>query len=277
MKRLIGAAFLLLAFSDAGLAQELYVFSEPASNLPARSISAKLTTRFAERSGTDQFRQRFMPEIMAGINKNWMVKMGTTFSNFYQSGQEWESIKGYAKWRFYSNDGIHRHFRIAAFADAAYSKQDVLIDEMNLDGDNSGIQAGIIGTQLLHKLAISGTASYMRVFDSKFKDMPGMHDEDGLAYSLSAGYLVFPRSYASYEQVNLNLYVEMLGMKGFGPGMYYLDVAPAIQLIFNSSTKLNLGARWEATGNMYRIARNNYFLSLETTFLNALKKRPRRE
>lgn len=273
MKYISWVALLVLFSSRTGQAQELYVFSEPASNLPARSISAKLTTRFADMSNSHAVRQRFMPELMVGVNKNWMAKISTSFSNFYQSGQRWESLKGYAKWRFYSQDGIHRHFRMAAFADAAYSKNKIWYDEMNLDGDNSGLQIGLIGTQLLNKLAISGTASYMRVFDEKFKDMPGMHDQDGLAYSISAGYLLFPRSYQDYNQVNLNLYVEVLGMKGFGPGMHYLDLAPAIQLIFNSSTKLNLGGRWQTTGNMNRIARNNYFLSLETTFLDTWKKR----
>jgi hypothetical protein len=262
---------LMISFSIR--AQELYVFSDPASNLPARSVSAKLTARFADLSNSGQIRQRYMPELMVGLHKNWMARVSTSFSNFYQSGQKWESAKLYAKWRFFSEDGIHRHFRLAAFADGAFSRNKLVFDEMNLDGDNSGFQFGVIGTQLLHKLAISGTASYMRVYDEKLKSMPDMHDKDAIAYSLSAGYLLFPKSYADYEQVNLNLYVELLGMKGFGPGMYYLDIAPAIQLIFNSSTKFNLGARWETAGNMDRIARNNYFLSMESTFLNVLKKR----
>ena len=262
-----------LFFSFGTQAQELYVFTDPASNLPAQSISAKLTARFADLPQSGMIRQRYMPELMAGLHKNWMGRVSTTFSNFYQSGQRWESVKGYVKWRFFSEDGIHRHFRMAAFADAAYSRNNMIYDEMNLDGDNSGFQLGLIGTQLLHKLAISGTASYIRVYDEKFKTMSNMHDQDALMYSLSAGYLLFPKSYSAYEQVNLNLYVEVLGMKGLGPGTHYLDIASAIQLIFNSSTKLNLGARREVSGNATRIARNNYFLSLESTFLNVWKKR----
>ena len=262
-----------LFYSIGSQSQELYVFSDPASNLPAQSLSAKLTARFADLQQSGMVRQRYMPELMAGLHKNWMARVSTTFSNFYQSGQRWESVKGYVKWRFFSEDGIHRHFRMAAFADAAYTRNEMVYDEMNLDGDNSGFQLGLIGTQLLNKLAISGTASFMRVFDEKFKTMGGMHDQDAFMYSLSAGYLLFPRSYADYDQVNLNLYVELLGMKGLGPGTHYLDVAPAIQLIFNSATKLNAGARFEAAGNATRISRNNYFLSLESTFLNVWKKR----
>lgn len=263
----------LLFFGASVQAQELYVFTEPASNLPSRSISAKLTARLANRGFNNQIRQRYTPEIMFGLHKNWMVKLSNSFSNFYQSGQRWESAKLYAKWRLYSDDGIHRHFRLAAFADGAYTRNKMVFDEMNLDGDNSGFQLGMVGTQLLHKLAVSGTTSYMRVYDQMFKDMPGVHDQQALSYSVSAGYLVFPRSYADYKQVNLNVYVELLGMKGLDQGGYYLDLAPAIQLIFNSTTKLNLGVREELTGSVSRIARSNYFLSLETTFLNALKRK----
>lgn len=259
-------------FTFCSQAQELYVFSDPASNLPAQSISAKLTGRFADLPKSGMIRQRYIPEIMVGLHKNWMGRVSSSFSNFYQSGQRWESVKGYMKWRFFSRDGIHRHFRMAAFADGAYSRNPMVYDEMNLDGDNSGWQAGIIGTQLLNKLAISGTASYMEVYDEKIRLMGAMHDRNAIMYSLSAGYLLFPKSYADYNQVNLNLYVEFLGMKGLGPGKEYLDIAPAIQLIFNSATKVNLGARREINGSASRIARNNYFLSLESTFLNVWKK-----
>ena len=148
---------------------------------------------------------------------------------------------------------------------------------MSLDGDNSGIQAGIIATQLVHKLAISGSASLMRVFDEKFKSNlnSGMHDQNALAYNFSMGYLLLPRTYSGYNQVNLNIYLEILGMKGLEKGGYYLDLGPAIQLIFASATKLNLGARFETAANIERLSGNSYYLSVETSFLNVLKARLR--
>lgn len=274
MKKKIWITGWMLFLATITRSQELYIFSDPASNVPAKSLSAKLTIRLADNQHTGKLNQRYMPELMAGISKSLMFRTSTTFSDFYSDRLRWESVKGYLKWRFYSQDGIHRHFRMAAFVDGAYSRNDLVFDEMNLDGDNSGIQAGIIGTQLVNKLAVSGTASLMRVFDEKFGTVHGaMHEQNAFNYSLSAGYLLFPRTYSDYDQVNLNLYVELLGMKGLERGMYYLDVAPALQLIFNSSSKLNLGARFEAGGNMDRIARNNYFLSFESTFLNAFGKR----
>ncbi|ULQ53545.1 hypothetical protein [Flavihumibacter fluvii] len=256
-------------------AQELYVFSDPASNIPAKSISAKLNMRLANNETTGKVNQRYQPELMLGLSKQVMVRVSTTFSDLYSQELQWESVKAYFKWRFYSNDDIHRHFRMAFFADGAFANHDMVYDEMNLDGDNSGIQGGIIGTQLIHKLAISGTLSLMRVFDEKFTS--GLHenlpDQNALNYSLSAGYLLFPLDYANYDQVNLNIYIELLGMNGLDKGGYYLDAAPALQVIFGSATKLNIGARFETTSNMYRPAQNSYFLSLETSFLNVFRGR----
>lgn len=255
-------------------AQELYVFTDPASNLPANSASAKLTARYTRNQYTTNLAQRYNAEWMMGLNKTLMLKMGGSFSDFYSSGLRWESVKGYVKWRFYSKDGIHRHFRVAAFADGAYSRNDMVYDEMNLDGDNKGVQAGVIATQLIQKLAISGSVSFMRIFDERFKEAShrAIHDQNSVNYSLSAGYLLFPREYSNYKQVNGNLYLEALGASGLEQGMDYLDLAPSFQLIFASATKLNLGARFQAAGNMTRIARNNYFIGVETAFLNLLKR-----
>lgn len=271
-------SLLLLAGGFSLHAQELYVFSEPASNIPAYSATAKLTARYTRNSVTRKLAQRYNPEWMMGLSKTVMLKTSLSFSDMYADRFRWESAKAYVKWRFLSSDGIHRHFRMAAFADLAYSRNDMQFEEMSLDGDNSGVQLGVIGTQLLGKLAVSGSVSLMAVFDQIiYAGGHGVqHDRTGVNYSLSAGYLLFPRSYASYNQTNLNLYVEALGMKGLDAGGYYLDVAPAVQLIFASKTKLNLGARYQTLGNITRIAPNNYFVSVETSFLNILKRDKRK-
>jgi hypothetical protein len=94
----------------------------------------------------------------------------------------------------------------------------------------------------------------------------------GINYSLSAGYLLLPRKYSSYKQTNLNLYMEMLGSQTLDKKRYFVDLAPALQLIFNSTTKLNLGYRFQLDGNMHRMAQNSWLLSIETTFLNAFRK-----
>lgn len=277
MKNVFVLLLATCSFCSAVRSQELYPLTDPASNVPARSLSVRAGIRLADPIVESPLRQRYSTELMTGINKQLMAKVSASFSDFYQSGLRWESVKGYLKWRFYSQDGIHRHFRMAAFVDGAYSRSPLRYDEMNLDGDNSGIQVGWVGTQLVHKLAVSGTISAMRIFDPVFRQplFSGVFDQDALNYSLSAGFLLFPRKYENYQQVNLNIYLELLGMKGLEEGRYYLDIAPALQLILNSATKVNLGLRTQAAGSAFRLARQSYFLTVETSFLNFWDRRER--
>jgi hypothetical protein len=112
----------------------------------------------------------------------------------------------------------------------------------------------------------------IKVFADKNEHVHGKgHSLEALNYNLSAGYLLFPRDYSNYRQTNINLYVEALGMKGINGEDYMLDVAPALQFIFNSNFKVNMGARFQVAGNMIRVGENNYFISLERTFLDALR------
>lgn len=252
-------------------AQELYVFSEPASNMPAHSISAKVTARYPDSKYNNYFKQRYTPEVMLGVNKNLMVHGAVTFSDFYTPSLAWESARVYGKYRFYSVDDIHRHFRIAAFAEGAYSKSPFLYDEISLAGDNSGVEGGLIATQLLNRLAVSGTAGILRVFSPKGGHSGHIdYPREALNYSVSAGYLLFPRNYTSYNQTNVNLYLELLGMRGFSQRHYMLDLAPAVQVIVRSNLKLNIGYRFQAAGNMLRVGERGWVLSLERTFLQAL-------
>ena len=252
--------------------QELFMFSEPASNMPAHSLSAKLTYRTPVSKYNNDYSQRYTPEVMFGFSKHVMVHVSSSFSDFYTPQMRWESVKTYVKYRFYSVDEVHRHFRMAGFAEAAYSRSPFTYGDINLDGDNSGAQAGIIATQLVSKLAISGTASILKVFANRNEHVNLLdHSVTAFYYSVSAGYLLLPFNYSDYRQTNLNLYIETIGMKGFEKGDYMLDIAPAIQLIFNSNFKINLGARLQATGNMIRPGEKNYFVSIERTFLGALR------
>jgi hypothetical protein len=255
-------------------AQELYVFTEPASNMPSRSLSFKLTGRYPDSKKNNYFKQRYNPEIMLGLNKNWMVHIAGSMSDYYSVKLRPESVKGYVKYRFLSNDDVHKHFRMASFAEVAYSRNEFWYDEFSLDGDLSGMQVGLIATQLVNKIAVSATAAYMQGFG----EIPSHHLDGGdprqmFNYSLSAGCLLFPKNYTSYKQTNLNLYLELLGSKGIKRGHYFADLAPAIQLIFNSTTKLNLGARFQLTGNMVRVGERTYLFSIEHTILNVLKKK----
>lgn len=252
--------------------QELYVFTEPASNMPSNTISTKLTTVLGNRKSLQGVQQRYIPEVMFGINKNLMLHAAATFSNMATPGVTWEGVYAYGKYRFLSKDGIHKHFRMAAFAEASYSRNPMMFDEISLQGDISGLQGGIIATQLVNKLAVSGTASFTRLLHTgkAHPYHPGM-PEKALNYSLSAGYLVLPREYTDYRQLNFNVYAEFLGQRGIGADTWFIDAAPAIQFIINSNSKINLGYRFQLGGNAYRSYTDSYLVSFEHTFFRVFK------
>jgi len=273
MKKFLPAFLVLIGFNTT--AQELFPYTEPASNMPAKSMSLKMGAMLGKGVHGNGIDQRYTPEVMFGLSKKWMVHAAFTFSNMYENFFYYESARVYAKYRFLSNDDVHKHFRMAAFATAAYSRNHLQHNELNLMGDHSGVQAGLIATQLWNKLALSGTASLIEVFDEKRNDKPQQYSFQSLNYSLSAGYLVLPREYKDYNQTNLNIYAELLGGQNLDweYEKYYLDLAPSLQLIFKSTSKLNLAYRFQLKSDIYRNMKNSWMISYEYIFLNALKKK----
>ena len=269
--------FIFLLQSNQSFTQELYVFSEPASNMPAHSLSIKQTAKILHNDFSKRTESRHTTELMFGVNKNLMIHTSTTFSDMYSTNLKWESAKLYMKYRFLSNDGVHSHFRMAAFAEGSYSRNDAAYQELSLDGDQSGVQAGVIATQLLHKLAVSSSVSISEILQSTRGQKSGAPlfvpavPYEAFNYSLSAGYLVLPKKYTSYDQTNLNLYIELLGQRTTDLKRYFIDLAPAAQLIFNSTAKLNLGYRFQVNSNMYRMSERSWLISFEWLFLDALK------
>jgi hypothetical protein len=272
MKQIINMIALVL-LCGAAYSQELYVYTEPASNMPAKSISVKWNTQLLKSLHNDRVEQRHTPEVMFGLNKNWMVHVAGSFSDMYTTRLRWESVRLYAKYRFLSLDDVHQHFRMAAFAEVAHSVNPAFYEEVSLNGDHSGILAGIIATQLWQKLAVSSSVSFAQVTTEKPKFIPDAYPWQALNYSLSAGYLVLPCEYTSYRQINLNVYMELLGQQTLDRKQYYVDLAPALQLIFNSNAKVNMGYRFQLNSDMHRMADRSWQLSFEYVFLNALQKK----
>jgi hypothetical protein len=258
-------------------AQELYVYTEPASNMPAHSISTKLTGYFVTSDNIyGRFSQRYKPEIMLGISKKLMVHLSGTVGNMHTSDFRLESGAVYVKYRFLSHDDIHRHFRMAVFADAVKTNAPFHYEDISLAGDKSGVEAGLIATQLLNKLALSATVGHTEVLDHSRNDKVLYVPErayQSMNYAFSAGYLLFPKNYRNFKQTNMNLYTEFLAQQTLDRKQHYIDMAPAIQFIFNSISKLNLGYRFQVAGNMQRMSKQSLLVSYEYTFLNVLKKR----
>lgn len=285
MKR---ALFFIILFMPALLrAQELYVSTEPASNMPANSLGFRVTSRFFKMEHEGVTGMRIEPELMWGISKKLMVHVVGLASNQMQPSIEPEGGSIYAKYRFLSKDEVHSHFRMAAYVKGAvinnpfaptmrdHTHEPYKNEELDLEGGASGVAGGIIATQLLHKLALSTTVGYNRFMNNTKDKLPDYMSANALNYSLSAGYLVLPRSYRSYEQTNLNLYVELLGKANTDAVSrgHYLDIAPAIQFIFNSVTRLDLSYRTELFGDMSRNVFNTFTLRFEHNIFNISTKR----
>ena len=284
LKRILFFALIVISANRSIYAQELYVFTEPASNMPAKSIGVRLTN---EGMFKPTFTNRTMAEVMVGLNKNFMFHVQGFMSDM-DGKYRVEGGSIYGKYRFLSIDEAQSHLRAAAYARISTSRRKFASEDINLEGDNSGWQGGIIVTQLIHKLALSATLGYSSTFDKSdkrlyFDPMMMLHNPTGttikqpdqmLNYSLSSGYLLLPFIYKNYNQPNFNLYVELLGKTNPANGNSYLDIAPAIQLILNSKTRIDLGYRFQATGNMpNRYLKNMYLARVEFNFFNALNKK----
>jgi hypothetical protein len=260
MKKILITIILVLT-TYALSAQELYVNTEPASNMATHSIGIRL-----ENQGffKPQYKNRTTLEVMYGVNKNLMVHGSAYLSNFYQQNQRLEGGSAYAKYRFLSIDTVQRHFRGAVFIKASTISNMIMNQEISLEGDNSGLQSGVIFTQLLHKLALSGSASYLRAFNNRGDyTMNQLQARNSIAYSLSAGYLLLPKTYENYNQVNVNLYAELLGKTNPGYAQSYLDIAPAVQFIFNSVFRVDLSYRTPLYNKMMRNSGNMYLVRME--------------
>lgn len=256
----------LVLMTSVAKSQELYVFTEPASNMASGSLGVRLTN---EGFFSPDFSSRSIGELMVGVNKNLMAH-GQVFFSDMDGRYRFEGGSFYAKYRVLSLDGIKTHSRAAVFGRWSSSKRPLYTEDINLEGDNSGIQGGLIFTQLLHKLALSGTLSYTKAFIDKDLQMANMPGPDQMiGYSLSSGYLLFPVIYKDYNQPNLNLYVELLGKTNPSNGRSYLDLAPAVQVVLNSRTRIDLGYRFQAVGNIEnRYTKNMYLARVEFNFFN---------
>ena len=265
-----------------GMAQELFVSTEPASNMATGSIGLRLNTRIFKMETAGDFSYRLNPELMIGVNNRLMLHLNLYASDMYQPSLRWEGAGIYAKYRFYSNDDVQTHFRIAVFSMISLIDNPVSLksgnqtytsDEIDLDGNNSGLLAGLVATQLLHKLALSGSVAFTNRWDNlDASKLPGQPAE-GVNYSFSGGYLIWPTVYKNFRQTNINLYAEFLGSSSLDKKSYFLDAAPAIQFIFNSISRLDFSWRMQLSGDMERLSKNEYIIRYEYNFLNAFKTR----
>ena len=271
--------FMTVFYSCFAASQELFISTEPASNMPARSIGIRFNNYLMPPYSnpidgvSHGSTYRFNPELMWGISKNFMLHINLYASNMQQNNFHFEGGGFYFKYRFLSIDNNKRHFRMAAYTKASIINNPINYNELNLGGDNTGFTIGIVATQLLHKLAISFTGGYIHGFDNLKNSLAPAQSNYTVNYSLSFGYLLFPFKYKNYDQPNLNIYAEFLGKYNPETGEQFIDFAPGIQLIFKSRMRLDFAYRRQISGNMLRINNQEFILKFEYNIFNAYKSR----
>ena len=262
--------FIVLAgiVSSQGNAQELFVYSEPASNMPAHSIGIRASNWFMGGQNDKSPDYHFIPELMWGAGKNLMLHAEGFFGNSHQR-LEAEGIGFYGKYRLYTHDEVYKHFRLAVFGRVTTNNSPVVREEIELNGFNSGYQLGLIATQLLHKQAFSTSLYFTQALNNgNGNKYPSVQPDQAINASLSAGRLLFPKNYTGYDQTNVNIMAELLGQHLVGSGKSYLDIAPSVQFIFNSQLRVDVGYRKELYSNMSRVTANGLMVRIEYLLFN---------
>src|ERR1700754_2796340 len=104
MKKLL-LAISLAALGCPAFSQELYVNTEPASNMATHSMGIRL-----ENQGyfNPEYKNRTTLEVMYGASKNLMVHGSLYTSDYYFKSQHFEGGSVYAKYRFLSLDSVQK-------------------------------------------------------------------------------------------------------------------------------------------------------------------------
>lgn len=260
--------FFLLIFSLQINSQELFVMTEPASNMPAGSIGIRMMNSFMYNKN-NTFNYHLIPEVMWGINQKWMVHLQSFQSNRSRNSLTTEGGSIYTKYRFFSSDEIHKHFRMAAYGRYSFNRADIHQEEIETVGHNTGYEFGMVATQLTKKLAVSSSISFERALNNTNNyQFPDIQSNNATNYTLSFGRLMYPTVYKNFKQTNINLMVEFLGQMLNANGKTNMDIVPSIQFIINSIARIDLAYRQQLYSNMARTAPNGFMIKLEFNFFN---------
>ncbi len=242
-------------------AQELYINSEPASLIPKGTKVVRLTNSNIFLDGSNimgSISNAFIvtPSLSYGLSKKIMVSGSFQFANKpYEQDMMpnfgFNGFKLYSKQRILTSDKDKYHTRLSSFIKYSYHENKFMKDILDLELQDTGFELGLIGTQLIKKLAISITSGFTRIsnIDEKFTQGTTVKwqktNVNTFKNSISAGYLLFPRKYKSYRQTNFNIYLEYITntiiTKDF-PSRYNKfssTLAPGIQFILLSRSRLD--------------------------------------
>lgn len=269
---------LLLFFSASTYSQELYIVTHPAANLSKNRI---------------EFRNNIMSyDNFKYYHNSFALNYGllgnlTIYNDVYYTLEKGYQFFGNyefaARYRFLDIDKRNYHLRFALQSGVLVpvNSTPIVSDEIEYElhpghtvkfynfanditvpsvdfhtTDNYTIRNDFIVTNLINKFAITGEMGYnINIPKSDFKF--GNYFD----WSLSMGYLAFPSQYKSYDDININLYLEnkayyfgknkFLGSEIANSGGFRLDSYLGIQSIFFSSLMLELSYKIPVHSNEY--------------------------
>lgn len=261
----------LFIICQKAVSQELFLMTDPASNVPANSLGVNVLQSVFKESDNSDYMYQLMPEVSYGVNRNLMFRASAFLSN-RDNNFTAEGGSIYSKYRFYSEDDLNSHFRMAAFGRYSFNNAKISQEQIEIMGHNSGVEVGIVATKLISKLAISSTVSFEKAFDNTSSNpFPANLGDHATNYTLSFGQLMYPKTYTSFKQTNINLMLEFVGQTINENGKSYLDVVPVVQFIINSQARVDLAYRHELISSMNRTAPNGVYLNLYYTFFDLKK------
>jgi hypothetical protein len=269
-KQKIALVLVVLFICVTAGAQELFTYTEPASNMAKGTIGIRANSSWMVEKETNTVNFHFLPEVMIGINKKWMMHAEGFVSN-RSNKFIFEGASIYGKFRFFSIDEVHSHLRLAAFTKWAKNNSDIHQLAIDLNGHNSGYEFGMVCTKLKNKVAVSTSVSMLHAFDNgaAYRFAYGDAYRNAMNYSFSIGKLMLPKTYVHYNQTNVNVMGELLGQTNFKSGKTCVDVGPVVQMIFLSKMRLDLSYRFAITNALERSASNGALVRLEYNFFNA--------
>lgn len=251
-----------------GFCQELFVVTDPASNIPANSLGINVMQSLFKEKLSSKYNYHIMPEISYGLTQKFMIRSSVFISN-RNNQLYFEGGSLMAKYRFLSMDDINSHFRMSAYTRYSINRADIHQEQIEIIGHNTGFETGIITTKLIKKIAISSSLSFEKAMDNlpdyKFPTEMG---KNATNYTFSFGRLMSPKVYKNYKQTNINFMVELIGQTINLNGKSNLDIIPAIQFIFNSQARIDIAYRYELYSNILRTAPNGIYFNLYYTFFN---------
>ena len=254
MKKIFLFFLIFLFLYNNSYSQELYINTEAASLIPkgTKVIRFNYSNIFLNQTNEKESIKNallFTPSLAYGLSKKIMISGSFQISNKpYEkdlgTNFGFNGFKLYSKQRIFTTDKQKNHTRLSSFVKYSFHKEKFMKSNIDLELQDKGFEFGLIGTQLIKKLAISITSAYTRVNDIYDKSN-NLFKLGTLKNSISAGYLVFPRKYKSYKQTNFNLYLEYITNtitnKSFPErfNKFSSTLAPGIQFIILSRSRLD--------------------------------------